>query len=295
MLALAVSIVASTLFSLTIKVAHRRGCSLLAVGATNYLTAALIYLAASVVTCIRLGGRLPSGLTIAMGAGSGVLFVSAFVLIAELQERRGISVTTAALRLSVLFPVLASFVFWGEKASGVQLAGMGLAVLSLPLLGFTRRAPSAPSVPGAAAVRAPGIDVAGLFVTVGLFVANGLVGVATKLYYEIGAPEEKVYYFAVLFATAALCSRLVVLLTKRSVSRGDVLPGVFLGVWNTGASFMLLVSLASVPGFVAFPLQSALALVLTAAAALAIWKEKVTVSAAAGIVLAVAAAVLLNL
>jgi drug/metabolite transporter (DMT)-like permease len=293
MLALAVSIVASTLFSLTIKLAHKRGCTLLAVGATNYLTAALIYLAASVVTCAGLGGRLPSGLTVLMGAGSGVLFVSAFVLIAELQERRGISVTTAALRLSVLFPVLASFLFWGEKASAVQIAGMGLAVLSLPLLGFTRRAPPAQTAAGT--FRAPAFDLPGLLVTVGLFVANGLVGVATRLYHEIGAPEEKVYYFAVLFATAALCSRLVLVFTRRKVARADVVPGVFLGIWNTGASFMLLVSLATVPGFVAFPLQSALALVLTAAAALAIWKEKVTVSAAAGIVLAVAAAVLLNL
>lgn len=290
MLPLAISILASTLFSLTIKVAHRRGCTLLAVGATNYLTAALIYLAASVVTLVRLGGRLPSGRSLLMGAGTGVLFVSAFVLIAELQERKGISITTAALRLSVLFPVVASLVFWGETARGVQFAGMGLAVLSLPLLGFTPQA----SAPGGAA-RARAVDLIGLLVTVGLFVANGLVGVAVRLYHQVGAPEERVYFFAALFATAAVCSRLVLVLSRKKVAAPDVLPGVFLGIWNTGASFLLLVALATVPGFVAFPLQSALALVLTTAAAVLVWREKLSLAGAAGIVLAVAAAVLLNL
>lgn len=288
--ALALSILASTLFSLTIKVAHRRGCTLLAVGATNYLTAALIYLAASAVTLVRLGFRLPSAQTLLLGVGTGVLFVAAFVLIAELQERKGISITTAALRLSVLFPVAASLVFWGETARGVQLAGMGLAVLSLPLLGFTPRA----SASGGGA-RAPGVDTIGLLVTVGLFVANGFVGVAVRLFHQVGAPEERVYFFGALFATAAVCSCLVLVLTRRKVGGPDVVPGVFLGIWNTGASFLLLVALATVPGFVAFPLQSALALVLTAAAALLIWRERLSAAAAVGIVLAVAAAVLLNL
>jgi drug/metabolite transporter (DMT)-like permease len=290
MLALALSILASTLFSLTIKVAHRRGCTLLAVGATNYLTAALIYLAASAVTLVRLGYRFPSGRTLLLGAGTGVLFVSAFVLIAQLQERKGISITTAALRLSVLFPVVASLVFWGETARGVQIAGMGIAVLSLPLLGFPPRAPAA-----GGGARARGVDLIGLLVTVGLFVANGFVGVALRLYHQVGAPEERVFFFAALFATAAVCSRLVLLLTRKRVAGPDVLPGVFLGIWNTGASFLLLVALVNVPGFVAFPLQSALALVLTAAAALLIWRERLSAAASAGIALAVAAAVLLNL
>jgi multidrug transporter EmrE-like cation transporter len=283
--ALAVSILASTLFSLTIKVAHRRRCTLLAVGATNYLTAAVIYLAASVVTWARLGGRLPGSRTLLLGVGTGVLFVSAFVLIAELQERKGISITTAALRLSVLFPVLASLLFWGERARGAQLAGMGLALVSLPLLGFTPPGPRPKAAP----------DLVGLLVTVGLFVANGLVGVAVRLYHQVGAPEEKVYYFAALFVTAAVVSRLVLVATRNRVSRPDLLPGVLLGIWNTGASFLLLVALATVSGFVAFPLQSALALVLTAALAMLIWRERLSTAGTIGIVVAVAAAVLLNL
>jgi small multidrug resistance pump len=79
------------------------------------------------------------------------------------------------------------------------------------------------------------------------------------------------------------------------VSRPDLLPGVLLGIWNTGASFLLLVALATVSGFVAFPLQSALALVLTAALAMLIWRERLSTAGTIGIVVAVAAAVLLNL
>jgi multidrug transporter EmrE-like cation transporter len=294
MLALAVSILASTLFSLTIKVAHRRDCTLLAVGATNYLTAAVIYVAASVVTFVTLGHRFPAPRTLLLGAGTGILFVTAFVFIAELQPRKGISITTAALRLSVLFPVVASLAFWGERARGVQIAGMLLALASLPLLGYTRAARSAPVGASVSVIR-PRADIAGFLITVGLFVANGLVNVALRLYHQVGAPEEKVYYFAALFVTAAVASRVVVAATRQPVSRKDLLPGVFLGIWNTGASFLLLVALATIPGFIAFPMQSALALVLTAAAAMAIWRERVSPAGVAGIALAVAAAVLLNL
>ena len=292
MLPLALSIIASTLFSLTIKFAHRRGCTLLAVGATNYLTAAVVYLGASLLTFVRLGSRLPAPRTLLMGGVTGVLFVGAFVLIAELQERRGISVTTAALRLSVLFPVVASLLFWGEKASGTQLAGMGVTLVSLPLLGMARGSGSGSR---AGRRRWSASDYVGLVVTVGLFIANGLVSVAIRFYHQVGSPEERVYFFAVLFLTAALASRLALAAARHRVARLDVLPGVFLGIWNTGASFLLLVSLATIPGFIAFPLQSALALVLTAAAALVVWREKLSVPAAIGMVLAVGAVVLLNL
>ena len=52
--------------------------------------------------------------------------------------RRGVSVTGAVTRLSVLVPVAVSLAAWGERASALQGAGIGLAVLSLPLLSLGR-------------------------------------------------------------------------------------------------------------------------------------------------------------
>jgi len=277
-----VSVVSSSLFSLTIKYADRRGCRLMAVGATNYTTAAAVYLIAAAISWIR-GVPLPDPSTAVLGVVTGLFYVLAFTFIIRLQGARGISVSAAAIRLSVLFPVVASIAVWGERPTGVQLAGMVMAVASLPLLG------------GIARPKGAALDAGGVLLTLALFVANGLVMLCLRVYDEIGRGDERVYFFALLFLTAAISSTVVWRVEGKGGQRRDILPGVALGVWNTGAGFMVVLALQSLPGTTVFPVYSSIGLVLTTLAAAAAWEERVRSYRGVGIGVAVVAAVLMNL
>ena len=254
----------------------------MAVGAVNYATAAGVYLIAAGVA--RLSGiPLPDLPTALLGVATGLLYVLAFTFIIRLQGARGISVSAAAIRLSVLFPVVASIVFWGERPGGVQIAGIVLAVFSLPLLGglsFRRGAP---------------IDWRGLGLTLVLFAANGLVVLGLRLYREIGRGDEGAYFFALLFLAAAISSAVVWRAEGNGIRRVDVLPGMAVGVWNTGSGLMVVIALRSMPGTVVFPIYSSIGLVLTTVVAALVWKERIRSAAGVGIGTAVAAAVLMNL
>ena len=278
MLPLVVSIFASTLFGLTMKYSEANRYHMKTVGASNYVVAAAIYVAASIPR------GLPSVSTVLVGLLGGVGIVSAFLLLIQLLRLKGISITTAVIRLSVLVPALLSVALWGERPTVIQAIGALLAVISLPLMGMDD--------PVDGRIR---LNRRAIVLTVALLVANGGFMTSIRLFHEIGSDSENVQLFAVIFTTAALISAGAWALDRSGATGRSVLPGVFLGVWNSGSGFMLLLALRTLPGVVVFPLNSSLGLMLTVLIALWVWRERLRRTGAIGLMFSFAAAVCINL
>lgn len=136
MLPLALATLFSAAFSLAIRFSQNRNANMTAVAAVNYIVAAAFHAAASAVE----GFQVPHASTLLIGVAGGIAYPAAFFLLEAFMARRGVSVTGAVTRLSVLVPVGVSLAAWGERASALQAAGIGLAVLSLPLLSLGRAA-----------------------------------------------------------------------------------------------------------------------------------------------------------
>jgi len=75
----------------------------------------------------------------------------------------------------------------------------------------------------------------------------------------------------------------------------EVASGVPLGVINFGTSFMIIAALDSLPGAIVFPVTAALGLVLTTGGAAWLWREIPGRLGRVGLVIALAAVVLINL
>lgn len=275
--ALMVSTIASSLFGLTVKVAERRSCHLLAVGAVNYCTAALVYRIAT------WGEGPPSRATWVLGIMGGVAYVTAYLFLVRVVRFKGISISTAVVRLAVLFPVVFSVFLWGERPSWAQSAGVALAVVSLPLLGADGSAQGSKT------------DIRGMALTGALFLTNGGCLMAIRGFHQVGPRDEQALFFSVLFDTAAVVSVIAWWMDRAGSSKRDVVPGLFLGLWNTMGGFMLLVALRTLPGVVVFPFSSSLAVVLTTLVAMWAWGERFGKIGTVGMALATVAAVLINI
>jgi len=151
---LILAILGSASFGLIVKAAHRHGCNLLAVGLINYVVAAAIY---GIITI-----DLPpaESITASLGHAGGLFFATAFFLLTRVLRTRGISISAAILQLTVLFPVTVGIFVWGEQVNWVQMVGILLSLLALPLLSIDPTYPF--SLKGA-----------GLRLTCGLLVAGG--------------------------------------------------------------------------------------------------------------------------
>ncbi|MBC7236033.1 MAG: hypothetical protein H5T69_09335 [Chloroflexi bacterium] len=276
----------SAAFSLIVRHAQLRRGNLWAVGAINYLVAATFHLGRwwlAPASEVDLSTSL-------LGALGGVVYSGSYLLLLPLMQARGVSVSTAILRLSIIIPVGLSIALWGERPNVFQTLGAAVALVSLPLLAYRpgRAAEVAPE--GIASRRGPGLLLLGA-----LFVGNGLCATTVRAFRQTNVPTQGALFLGILFGTAAVISFVAWLLNRRGTTGRDLLPGVLLGMCNALSNLALLAALAQLPGVLVFPFQSALGLVIVALFARVTWHERILRSEAWGMALAIAAVVLINM
>lgn len=145
MFSLAASVAASVAVSVLLKVSRRHAIEVDQAIAVNYPVAALL--------CLALLRPEPAQV-LAPGAPwwvlvmLGVLLPGIFLAMAGAVRHAGIVVSDAAQRLSLLIPLAAAFLVFGETASTAKLAGMAVALGALACLVWPSRGktPAAPPV-----------------------------------------------------------------------------------------------------------------------------------------------------
>ena len=286
----------SSMFGLVVRHSQRKGANPWAVAAINYLTAACFHAARH-----ALGGSgfLPSRPTLIVGVLGGLAFASAFFMMSSLMARRGVSIAMAVLRLGVVIPMLAGVLFWGESPATVQAVGAVLALMALPLLTMNPEEETDRGAPGRAHVDSEGSEERDgrrqRLLLIALFFGNGLCMLAVRAFGQVGTSDESSFFLAILFGTAAIEALLVWAGRRRGSSRRDLLPGLVVGLCNALANLALVAALRQLPGVLVFPFYSAVGVVLSALFAGLVWGERIRRLELAGIGVAIASVVLINL
>jgi drug/metabolite transporter (DMT)-like permease len=119
-----------TCLSLIMRYATIKTDSLWGVILGNYLTAA------SIMAALVLGNRswAVSTFTLGLVAVTGLTYATGMYLNLTLMGKRGAAITSSMIQLAVLIPIAVSVFFYGETIGSLQLLGILLAVVSLPLL-----------------------------------------------------------------------------------------------------------------------------------------------------------------
>ena len=117
-------------FGLLLKDAKNRGHRLNPIGLVNYSTAFIL----ACFLAFQEGNLGFTRLTFAFGLANGASYVLGFVLVVAGIRMIGIIVTTAAIRLSMIIPIILSVFFWNECVNFYQKIGILTTLVSLPLL-----------------------------------------------------------------------------------------------------------------------------------------------------------------
>ena len=290
MLFLLLHVVGNAAFLLLVRVGRGARFDYPVVGLTNYATAA--FLAAMGLAAARLEGIEP--LAALFGAVNGAQYQLTYQLMYVLFGLVGVAVTTSIMRLSVVVPVMASILVWGEWPNAPQAVGLLMAAAALPLLSGIGGAPQAGRV----------ARFGNLVLIAGTLFVSGCGLLAAKAFAELGRPEQRPVYVLTCYVVATLLSlaawpargrmqgaRTV---TARDAWKRSVALGALVGAVNAGQIWVLLPALERVPGVIAFPVASAGGLALAVVGAWALWRERLSRRAAAGVLLALGAAALAN-
>ena len=132
MIFLAANILFASLFGLCIKwVENREREDIVTVGMINYIVAAVL----SAYEIAVLPREYLTSSAVSTGATMGISYFIAFFFCVYAIKWIGVANSTVISILSICVPILAGVLIWLEKPNALQWMGIGLALLSLGLIG----------------------------------------------------------------------------------------------------------------------------------------------------------------
>ncbi len=249
----------------------------------NYLTCIVIsFLTLPEKTMVLSGSRA----TLLCGVAGGFFFVAALVCMQSSIRRSGATLTSAFARLGLVVCLGVSILAFGDRPGLCQAAGIALALAAILLLAPGGRGEGRRSLSGF-----------GLLLLTLLL--SGGADVMAKVFEQRGPAREGSLYFFYLF-TVATVPCLGLLLCERARTGKKVLPGEFaagilVGVPNFYSSYLLLRALQALPASVTYPTYSTGTILLVMVLSAVLFKERLQKRQIPGMVLLLAALVLLNL
>ena len=280
MIFIAGQIFGNFVFAMSLRKARGKQYHYLTVGSINYAVAAVM----AVGWLLLSGAPSLDLLVILLGVINGLQYQLSLVVLFTVVEIVGIGITFGIVRLAVALPTLASIFFWGEQPAALQVVGLAIAFVALPLLG-------ADAHQAARQHRGRSLWTWGILLAVLLLSGAGFI--AAKAFTVYSTPDYQPLYTASLFVAATLGAGFIWPLRRRYrlpewrdvPMRNNLALGVLMGAANIFQLAMLLLALNSLPGTVVFPLAATVGLATTLLGGMVLFGERFGRLTAIGIVL----------
>ncbi len=212
----------------------------------------------------------------------GAFFIGNFVAYSKSVHTNGVGITIAAMRLSLLIPVVISIYWYAEYLSGLKIVGI-LGVFGAMLL----------LIPKKNHIKIGSISASWLLVLI--FVLSGFADASLKIYEEeFSTNLNELTFMGLVFLGAFIIGLIVAFLRKGPlVTKKEALLGAAIGIPNLYSSIFLIYALGGISGSVAYPVVNILNVLGGTFLGLIIWNDQVSTKQWMGIATAVIAIILL--
>ena len=278
MLYLLLAILSGTANSLIFRVSGGRVKSKFSMLAANYLVClalALCYLVPDPVFPQAHG----LGRTALLGLVNGFLFLCGFVMIQRNTRVHGVVLTAIFSRLGVLVPTALAVTLFREVPTPMQVLGFLLALAAIFMINGEKGAGSR------------GFRLA----LVVMLLLNGSCDAMAKVYEQFGSPALSEHFLVCSFFFALLFNVLLVLYKRERPGLTDFCFGALLGIPNYYVARFLLRAVESLPAVIVYPSFSVGTIVVTTAAGVLLFREKISRRQGVAIGVILVALVLLNI
>ena len=349
MIYLILQIIFSSAFTLIIKWAqNRKREDVIAIGAVNYIVAALAILpfvlmvdyssgtsdgvgqtAQTESAQTELSGQ-PSdsslslkeqkpvsspilGALITGGSMGGIYFVAFFFAIYSIKTVGASSASVVSV-LSILMPIVVASLYWGQQPNTLQVAGIGLALVALSLIGAQKKPAEAKSfelktIGDAKAIKevsTRGDSELGdtsepttqawiiPVVLIVFFLLCGFSRISQEAFKFVSLPQFRPVFLFAAFTVAGIPSLILLIGRRRWLTPMEWVFGIFLGLSNILQTHFILKAFEYFEGFIVFPVSSAGAVLLTTVIATGMLGERLTRRTCVGIAISVVALFLLH-
>ncbi len=205
------------------------------------------------------------------------------------EAERGDSDICVFAKMGLVISLAISIFVFGEKPTPMQIAGVVLILAALVMI----NGPADEKTENA--LQTGKVYTGALILTM---LANGGGSSMSKIFEQVGTRDQDELYFFYLFFTAAVLTAGLLLWewkrTGKALKWSEMAAGIAVGIPNYYASFLLLLALVALPAIIVYPINSTGSILIVMAVDALVFHQKYTKRQWLGIVLVLAAMVLLN-
>lgn len=283
MIFLLANILFASTFALCIKwVENRSRENIITVGMINYVIAATV----SLFEFGQLDVQRLTWSGAISGGTMGVSYFIAFFFCIYAIKWIGVANATVVGILSILVPILFGVGLWNERPNVLQWVGIGLALISLSLIGRKGDATCRGTVPDR-----PWFSP---WVIIGFFVLCGASRLAQESFRHTSDEYQRPVFLTAAFMVAAIPAVVVLLVQQKKITASEWMFGTAMGLANILQIHFILKSLKQYDGFIVFPLTSAGGLMFVTFVATRMMGERLGPLTYTGIAIACFSLALLN-
>ncbi|MFB0904467.1 MAG: EamA/RhaT family transporter [Nonlabens sp.] len=211
----------------------------------------------------------------------GALFIFMFNIMALTSQKNGLSVAAVAGKMSLVIPVMAGFWLYEESIGWIKIAGILLALSSVYLTSVKSRDRLK-------------FNTSLLVLPIILFIGSGVIDTTLKYVEKTHVlPGEEPLFSAMCFATAFVLGILILIYEatqKRFLTIKSLIAGIVLGIPNYYSIYFIIKTLKNgMESSVVYPINHVGTVLFTSLLGILLFKEKLIPKNYIGIVVAVAA------
>lgn len=273
-------IISSTSIFVIFRLAKNYSCKLTSIITLNYFTATFLGLFAFLKFKIDFLSDAVSWLPYSLLLG--VLFIALFFLIGSSSQKAGITITTLANKLSLVFPVLFSLIFFQESISTLKYIGLITAFIAIFLTVYKKE------------FKKTNI----LYVTLPLliFLGGGITDSIVKYVQALKTiPDQAAAYSTMVFFVAFIIALIISVLKNYNsffkLYYPTLLLGILLGICNFGSLYFMINALnkSNLDSSMVFAINNMSVVAISALLGFILFKEKLSILNRAGLLLALVA------
>ena len=221
--------------------------------------------------------------TVFLGIMGGFFYLISLVCMQTGIRTNGAILTSAFGKLGLVVPLLLSILFFHETPGILHAAGLLFVIAAV----WTISGGSSETE-----VKKP-------WFLVVVLLTSGSADAMAKVFNVFGIASQSSEYFFLIFFSAALCTLVLLYLeTKKTGKRAslrDYLSGVLVGIPNYFSSVFLLQALSGIPAYIAYPVFSTGTILFVTLISALFFHERPTRRQLAGLIMILAALILLNI
>lgn len=277
MIYLLASIFTSSMIYVVFKIAKNYACNLSPLITINYLTATVLGL----LLFNPVDGSFPNKAFqwLPFGIILGILFIAMFYLIGNSSQKAGITVTTLANKLSLVFPVLFSILYFNEELTLIKTLGLLTAFIAVFLTVYKSELKKTNPL--------------FLILPIAIFIGSGITDSVVKYAQavKIDASEASIFS-SFVFLVAFVLGTIILLIQKQKLifkHAPTLILGVLLGAVNFGSLYFIINALnkSNINSSMVFAINNMSIVTFSAILGTFFFREKLSKLNLAGIALAI--------